>query len=117
MVEIEQNKDLLFNVPSRNRSMEERTPIPMDVLQILANKYNKPVHVIEFMIREEFRQVATLAKRKDMPRILLHNFGSFEVSKKQKQTILYYAERSRRRKEARDNERLHDRTDEKILDA
>ena len=82
-----------YKVPSRSKSEEASIAIPDDILKKLAVKYNKPTHIIEFIIREEFRQAILLAKRKDMPRILLHYLGSFEVSKKRKQTILYYRNR------------------------
>ena len=82
-----------YKVPSRSKSEEASIALPDDVLKKLAVKYNKPTHIIEFIIREEFRQAILLAKRKDMPRILLHYLGSFEVSKKRKQTILYYRNR------------------------
>lgn len=82
-----------YKVPSRSKSEEASIALPDDILKKLAVKYNKPTHIIEFIIREEFRQAILLAKRKDMPRILLHYLGSFEVSKKRKQTILYYRNR------------------------
>ena len=89
----------LRNVPSRNKASENRIAIPDDILKTLSVKYGKPTHVIEYIIREQFKQLAVYGKRKDMPKIILHHLGIFQVSRNRKMAIKSFRFQAERKRE------------------